>query len=143
MIKYDRILTIGLIILEALYFCMIKSLPEKAAKYPLFVLALLIILTIVLGIKSFTTKIEKEKSEIFQGFQEKQFIFIVVLSAIYIFGIEKIGFFISSFVYLIVIMVGLKSNIKWAVISSIVFCLLIYSIFVVFLKVPVPNGILI
>ena len=143
MIKYDRVLTIGLFILEIFSFFMIKSLPAKAAKYPLFVLGLLVLLTTLLGIKSFTTKVEKEKSKVFQGFQWKQFLFIIFLSAIYILSIDKIGFFISSFLYLIIIMIGLKSNIKLAVISSVVFCLLMYFIFVVFLKVPVPNGILI
>ena len=54
--KYDKILTIGLLILETFYFVLIKALPENAAKYPTFVCGLLIILTVILGIKSFTLK---------------------------------------------------------------------------------------
>ncbi|SQC97214.1 Uncharacterised protein [Fusobacterium necrophorum subsp. necrophorum] len=73
MIKYDRVLTIGLFILEIFYFFMIKSLPEKAAKYPLFVLGLLVLLTILLGIKSFTTKVEKEKAKFFRDFNGSNF----------------------------------------------------------------------
>lgn len=49
--KYDKILTIGLLILETFYFVLIKSLPENAAKYPMFVCILLLVLTIMLGIK--------------------------------------------------------------------------------------------
>lgn len=51
--KYDKILTLGLFILEAFYFLLIKQLPEKAAKYPYFVLGLLFALTLLLAFNSF------------------------------------------------------------------------------------------
>ena len=41
--KYDKFLTIGLFILEAFYFILIKQLPAKAARYPYFVLGLSLI----------------------------------------------------------------------------------------------------
>lgn len=143
MIKYDKILTVGLFVLEILYFIMIKALPEKAARYPFFVLSLLFALTVILGIQSFMKKEKEENSGLFAGFQIKQFLFIVGISFVYILCIDVVGFFTSSLIYLIVIMFGLKANIKWAIISSVIFCILIYLIFMVFLKVPVPRGFLI
>ena len=40
-------------------------------------------------------------------------------------------------------MIGLKANVKLSALTSIGFCILIYLIFVVFLKVPVPSGFLV
>ncbi|MCL4576180.1 hypothetical protein YWH7056_05260, partial [Fusobacterium nucleatum YWH7056] len=51
--KYDRFLTIGLFILEAFYFILIKQLPPKAARYPYFVLGLMVFLTLLLAINTF------------------------------------------------------------------------------------------
>lgn len=143
MIKYDKILTIALFIIEILYFFMIKALPEKAAKYPFFVLGLMVVLTVILGIKSFLIKNNEENKKVFDGFLLKQFLFIVVISAIYIFIIDILGFFTSTLIYLITIMFSLKTNKKIAIISSIIFCIIIYCVFVLFLKVPVPRGFLI
>ncbi|MDU1909696.1 tripartite tricarboxylate transporter TctB family protein [Fusobacterium sp.] len=140
--KYDKILTIGLLILETFYFVLIKRLPENAAKYPMFVCILLIVLTIMLGIRSFTSK-EKYRGKLFADLQLKQFLFIIIISAIYIFLIELLGFFVTTFIYLMVAMIGLKANIKLSAITSIAFCILIYLVFVAFLKVPVPSGFLI
>ncbi|MFA1745359.1 tripartite tricarboxylate transporter TctB family protein, partial [Fusobacterium animalis] len=50
--KYDRFLTIGLFILEAFYFILIKQLPPKAARYPYFVLGLMVFLTLLLAINT-------------------------------------------------------------------------------------------
>jgi len=54
--KYDRFLTIGLFILEAFYFILIKQLPPKAARYPYFVLGLMVFLTLFLAINTFIIK---------------------------------------------------------------------------------------
>lgn len=40
-------------------------------------------------------------------------------------------------------MIGLKADIKLSSVTSVGFCILIYLVFVVFLKVPVPSGFLI
>ncbi|CAK7030781.1 tripartite tricarboxylate transporter TctB family protein [Fusobacterium varium] len=140
--KYDKILTISLLILETFYFLLIKALPENAAKYPMFVCILLIILTIMLGVKSFTVQ-KKYEEKLFANLQLKQFLFVIIVSGIYIFLIELLGFFVTTLIYLIVVMIGLKANVKLSAITSIGFCILIYLVFVVFLKVPVPSGFLI
>lgn len=54
--KYDKFLTIGLFILEVFYFLLIKQLPPKAARYPYFVLGLMIFLTLLLAINTFLIK---------------------------------------------------------------------------------------
>ena len=112
--KYDKFLTIGLFILEAFYFILIKQLPPKAARYPYFVLGLMVFLTLLLAINTFIIKPK----------------------------IDIIGFFVTTAIYLFVTMVILKSNIKWSIVVSIVFSIFLYLVFVSFLKVPVPRGFL-
>ena len=116
--KYDRFLTIGLFILEAFYFILIKQLPPKAARYPYFVLGLMVFLTLLLAINTF------------------------IIKPVYVILIDIIGFFVTTAIYLFVTMIVLKSNIKWNIVVSIVFPIFLYLVFVLFLKVPVPRGFL-
>ena len=144
--KYDKFLTIGLFILEAFYFLLIKQLPPKAARYPYFVLGLMVFLTLLLAINTFIIKpknAEEDKEEDqFKGNLYGQFFLIMALSAIYVILIDIIGFFVTTAIYLFVTMVILKSNIKWSIVVSIVFPIFLYLVFVSFLKVPVPRGFL-
>ena len=144
--KYDKFLTIGLFILEAFYFLLIKQLPPKAARYPYFVLGLMVFLTLLLAINTFIIKpknAEEDKEEDqFKGNLYGQFFLIMALSAIYVILIDIIGFFVTTAIYLFVTMVILKSNIKWSIVVSIVFSIFLYLVFVSFLKVPVPRGFL-
>ncbi|PHH96367.1 tripartite tricarboxylate transporter TctB family protein [Fusobacterium polymorphum] len=144
--KYDKFLTIGLFILEAFYFLLIKQLPPKAARYPYFVLGLMVFLTLLLAINTFIIKpknSEEDKEEDqFKGNLYGQFFLIMALSAVYVILIDIIGFFVTTAIYLFVTMVTLKSSIKWSIVVSILFPVFLYLIFVSFLKVPVPKGFL-
>ena len=143
--KYDRFLTIGLFILEAFYFILIKQLPAKAARYPYFVLGLMVFLTLLLAINTFLIKpknTEDKEEDQFKGNLYGQFFLIMALSAVYVILIDIIGFFVTTAIYLFVTMIVLKSNIKWNIVVSIVFPIFLYLVFVLFLKVPVPRGFL-
>ncbi len=144
--KYDKFLTIALFVIEVFYFYMIKQLPEKAARYPFFVLSILVVLTIILGIKSFLLNNKNSKEEddgIFKNIEFVQFFEVIGISALYIFLIDIIGFFSITILYLLIIMLLLKSSLKWSIFTSIVFSIFLYLVFVGFLKVPIPRGFLI
>ena len=144
--KYDKFLTIGLFILEAFYFILIKQLPPKAARYPYFVLGLMVFLTLLLAINTFLIKPknteENKEEDQFKGNLYGQFFLVIALSAVYVILIDIIGFFVTTAIYLFVTMLALKSNIKWSIVVSILFPIFLYLIFVSFLKVPVPKGFL-
>ena len=144
--KYDKFLTIGLFILEAFYFLLIKQLPPKAARYPYFVLGLMVFLTLLLAINTFLIKPknteENKEEDQFKGNLYGQFFLVIALSAVYVILIDIIGFFVTTAIYLFVTMVTLKSSIKWSIVVSILFPIFLYLIFVSFLKVPVPRGFL-
>ena len=142
--KYDRFLTIGLFVLEAFYFFLIKQLPPKAARYAEFVLSLMLFLTILLAINTFIIKPKNvEEEDKFKGNLFKQFFFVIAISVVYVILIDISGFFVSTAIYLFVTMVALKSNVKWSIVVSILFPIFLYLVFVSFLKVPVPRGFLI
>ncbi len=141
--KYDRYLTIFMVFLSSFYYFQIRKLPAEAGKYPKFVLGLLLLFTVILGIQSFFMKDKGEKKQLFKGFLPKQFIFILCTCIIYIMSLDIFGFFSSTFVYLIIAMWGLKIKVKYASLVSVGFCIVIYLVFVTFLKVPVPRGMLI
>jgi len=128
--KYDKFLTIGLFILEVFYFLLIKQLPPKAARYPYFVLGLMIFLTLLLAINTFLIKPknteENKEEDQFKGNLYGQFFLVIALSAIYVILIDIIGFFVTTAVYLFVTMLALKSNIKWSIIVSILFPIFLY-----------------
>ena len=144
--KYNKFLTIGLFILEAFYFLLIKQLPPKAARYPYFVLGLMVFLTLLLAINTFLIKPknteENKEEDQFKGNLYGQFFLVIALSAVYVILIDIIGFFVTTAIYLFVTMLALKSNIKWSIVVSILFPIFLYLIFVSFLKVPVPRGFL-
>ena len=144
--KYDKFLTIGLFILEAFYFLLIKQLPPKAARYPYFVLGLMVFLTLLLAINTFLIKPknteENKEEDQFKGNLYGQFFLVIALSAVYVILIDIIGFFVTTAIYLFVTMLALKSNIKWSIVVSILFPIFLYLIFGSFLKVPVPRGFL-
>ena len=144
--KYDKFLTIGLFILEAFYFLLIKQLPPKAARYPYFVLGLMVFLTLLLAINTFLIKPknteENKEEDQFKGNLYGQFFLVIALSAVYVILIDIIGFFVTTAIYLFVTMLALKSNIKWSIVVSILFPIFLYLLFVSFLKVPVPRGFL-
>ena len=144
--KYDKFLTIGLFILEAFYFLLIKQLPPKAARYPYFVLGLMVFLTLLLAINTFLIKPknteENKEEDQFKGNLYGQFFLVIALSTVYVILIDIIGFFVTTAIYLFVTMVALKSSVKWSIVVSILFPIFLYLIFVSFLKVPVPRGFL-
>lgn len=70
-------------------------------------------------------------------------IVFVLFVGIYIFLLDKVGYFIMTPAFVIVSYLFLKSLSWWkASAIAIVFTLFIYAVFVVFLKIPIPMGIM-
>lgn len=138
---YDSILSIFLLIFCGMYYVAINKLPEEARQYPLFIFVLLLAFTVILLITTFIKK--EEKINIFQGMQFKQFGFVLITAIVYVAMINILGFFTSTLIYLLITLLGLKVIPKYAVITSVGFCIVVYLVFVFFLRVPVPRGFII
>lgn len=140
--KVDLSLSAILLVVCGIFYFMISKLPKEASMYPIFVTTILAVLTLIQGVQSYVKKDDEGKNP-FNNIEWKQLLFVVVACAIYIALINLIGYFVASAVYVLTVLVGLKVNRKQSVIVSLGFCIFIFVVFKVMLKVPLPKGFII
>ncbi len=128
------------------FYVFLLDLPAEAQTYPLCLISGLALLnTLFMGINLIKVKghgIENDLHEVFDGFLKKQFFTVFVASIVYIFCVYTIGFYITSIIYLILVMSLLKVPLKNSIITVGVLGLVIYLVFSLFLKVPLPMGVI-
>ena len=107
--------------------------------FDLFILNTLFVILNVIKLKK--TGMENDLHSVFEGFLKSQFFTVLTACVIYIVGVYYIGFYITSIAYLIIIMSFLKVPLKSSVLTVLVLGLVIYFVFTMFLKVPLPMGV--
>lgn len=140
--KVDLILGYILVAISGFFFFMISKLPEKAILYPIFVTSILLFLSIIHLIITYSKKSDEEATG-FKNLEIKQLLFITVLSGLYVALIKVTGYVTSTLLYVLISLLGLKVNKKSAIIISIGFVILIYILFKIVLRVPLPKGFII
>ncbi|MDE5878857.1 MAG: tripartite tricarboxylate transporter TctB family protein [Desulfovibrio sp.] len=80
--------------------------------------------------------------EIFTGFVAGQFFFVVIASVAYLALMRYVGFYPAGLVYMVAVMWRLKVPPLHMAVTLAVLGVLIYAVFTLFLKVPLPRGIL-
>lgn len=140
--RINLILSTTLIVIAGIIYYMISQLPSEATLYPIFVTSLFFILSIMLLIVTYFNKDDKEESS-FKDIEVKQLLFILITSGLYVALINILGYIVATFLYILVTLLGLRIKKINSIIISIGFCLFIYVVFKVFLKVPLPKGIII
>jgi len=140
----DRIISIILLIFCVLYFYLSLSLSIQSKTYPQIIILLLSFLSIVLltiatfkGEKKIENKNNKEKiitSRVFCVF---------IITLVYIFLIEKIGFYIDTEIFLVglIYFLGVR-NLKIVFFVPLLFTFFLFIIFRLLLRIPTPIGIL-
>lgn len=126
------------------------SYPLSSSVYPRALSVFLVILSFCqFGIVYFKrSKHKNEKNQNSQirdfaaSFISKKSITIYLLSGIYLFGINTLGFYISTYIYIAFISfyLGYKNKIAMFI-WPIILCSLIWCVFSWFLHVPTPEGI--
>lgn len=139
--KTNLLLSAVFLTIATIYGILIKELSAENALYPKFILYLLIGLTIILVVQSMLG--EDIEENIFKDFDFKQFGQVFISGIAYIFAINIVGYFTSTFAFLILLFILLKNNKKVLIITSIIFTIFLYFVFKIFLNVPVPTGIFI
>lgn len=139
----DRIIGIVFIAIAIVFYVVTMDFPEKSQGYPLIMISVMTILAVMLIIQSFIKKPEKSWKELFGHVHWKRFFFVFGSCFAYILLVNFIGFFVTTLSYLIITMVVLKANLKTILLAVPFFMLLIFLVFSVFLKVPLPTGYLI
>ena len=130
-----------------LCFVLTMDLPEEAQTYPLCLIAGLFILnTIYIGrallAYSREKSMEDDISVSFGSFQPRQFFGSVALGVLYMVLLWLIGFYIATILYLAAAMLFLRVPRLHIAITSGVMLGIIYAVFTLFLKVPLPVGLL-
>lgn len=136
-----------LYVLVGFFTFMTMDLPDEAQTYPLTLLAalfFLITLYLVIALRKFFRErvVHDDIAVSFAGFLPVQFFGVVLGCILYLVGLMLVGYYVASVIYLGVAMVALGVK-KWvAGLSIVVLMAVIWSVFSLFLKVPLPAGIL-
>lgn len=126
-------------LVQALHF------PDQVGFWPSLVLALMLIFSlIVTGMGVYKTIQTRKGKADYSNPEMKRFPLIVLATiAIYVFCMEKIGFFVSTAVFLPCEMLLFGQRKVWPIIlSTVVVLAFLYFLFVVQLNVYMPNGLL-
>lgn len=129
------------------FLAMTLELPPDAQTYPLCLVGgLLILNTLYLGQCLWkarrSTGILNDLPEVFAGFQWKQFGIVCLSSVLYMIVMELAGFYIASLLYLTGMLAYLGVPKRHVLLTVVVMAAMIYSVFSLFLKVPLPAGLL-
>lgn len=147
---------VGVIILiyatALLFFYMTMQLKPAAQIYPLCLIGGLALLdTLYLFRCVFRLARERRATgqgifndlpQIFKGFQAQQFIFVVAACAGYMGLLYYLGFYLASLIFMIGVLLYLKVKPMPIAIATFFLGGLVYCVFTLFLKVPLPVGIL-
>jgi uncharacterized membrane protein len=125
------------------FYTNLTKLPEVAKRLPLILCVVIVLLSLMVmaqalyGKKKGNSKVENKNIDV------KTVVLFTVVIALYVFTIKPIGYFIVTPIFLIFMLRYLKTG-SWLKTMLIAggFTLFVYLLFVLFLKLPVPLGIL-
>ena len=122
------------------------KLKAESQTYPLFTIALLFGLTtlylVQILVKAKKNGVESGVDTVFNGFQVVQFLGCFVAVMVYLALMFVLGFYSSTLIFMIGVMLFLKVPIKHTAVAVVVLNILIYVAFSRFLGVKLPTGLL-
>ncbi|MGM0549064.1 MAG: tripartite tricarboxylate transporter TctB family protein [Bacillota bacterium] len=159
--KRDRIVAIFMLVLSGLAYYGSRSFSEMAQIFPAYIIYVLAILSLLLLLKTFnkdnykhieqevdqkTGEVKEviEKAEVVTIDQEgKKRVLITVLATIaYIYLMNYLGFFVTTYCFMFVLFTLLKvNNLMVKIFVPLFTSAFVFLIFRVFLTVPTPKGI--
>lgn len=133
-----------------LFFYMTLQLTQAAQVYPMCLIAGLAILN-TLYLFRCLIRMNRDRAKglasvindlpnVFKGFMPKQFLFGVCACIAYMGLLHYIGFYLSGAIYLIAVMIYLGVKPVQMAFTTLFLGALIYCVFTLFLKVPLPVG---
>lgn len=139
--------TLFLMAIFVFFFVMTGSINEKIREWPYFVCGLGIFLCALNLARALIAQKKGKEINAADPLGKEQLIAMVVTlaaAALYIFLASKIGYFIMTFVYVVAFSYYQNpKQKKWMYpVVGLGMCVVIYLAFKVFLKVPLPQGLL-
>ena len=143
--KTDIGVVIVFYVICAFFYTQTVKLKSTIQTYPKFIVIVLFGLTTLYLIQMILNAkrngVESGKSD-FAGFQVVQFFGCLALTILYLLAVNFIGFYVSTFVFLVASLLFLKVKPLPTAIATVAILLLVYLAFTLFLKVKLPKGIL-
>ncbi len=143
--KTDIGVVIVFYVVCAFFYSETIKLKSNIQTYPKFIVIVLFGLTtlyliqMIVNAKRFGVESGKED---FKGFQTVQFFGCLGLTILYLLAVSFIGFYVSTFVFLVVSLLFLRVKPLPTVIATVAILVLVYLAFTLFLEVKLPKGIL-
>ena len=131
----------------ALLFFFGQDLSYPSNVFPYAILLLMTITSTIILIRTYTGRNQEEnKEESSSEIEYAKIIFVMVISLIYVSLINYLGFYVSSFLYVTVLLFKLQeedNKLRKKLITSISYsiflCIFVYVAFDMFLRVPLPK----
>lgn len=133
-----------------LFLGMSMELDMAARIYPLALIAVLgalnslylvrCLLASVAGGRKF--QLANDLPKLFVGFQARQFFFVVLACLGYMLIMPYAGFYLSGLLYLVGVLAFFHVRPLYMALATVIMGALIYGVFDVFLKVPLPEGLI-
>lgn len=139
------IATLLVLALTMTFYIQSLKYPPSAAKLPQILIVLISVLAVGMLIEAVLTerKAKKVAGEKPQKIHALRALVFGILIGLYIILIEPIGYFIVTPLFVIAAMSYLRAvNFLKAVLIAIGFTVFVYALFIMFLKIPIPMGLL-
>lgn len=140
----ERIFSIGISVISILLTIQAFRYPAESSQFPRFLCLLMVLFSVMILVRNIMGK-TTAKAECHASFKEVMKVpFIVFAStAMYIFAIQYVGYFVSTVIYMFLMMsmFGQKRILPMGI-AVTVFLGVIYALFVSFLGLRLPEGFL-
>ena len=132
-----------------LFYYLTLQLKAAAQIYPTCLIAGLAILNTLYLVRCLA-RMRREKGrgiindlpEVFKGFQTRQFIFVIAACIAYICLLHYLGFYLAGLIFLVGVLLYLRVRPLPIALTTAFLGALVYGVFTLFLKVPLPGGVL-
>lgn len=137
----DMIISIVLLAFLTSLAVQVPAIPDVSKGYPIFLLVVSYIMTIVLLLKS-VMKMKLEENQETQVIEQAKIIVpYCVLIAVYLFMMAKIGYIVATIAFMVISLLYLRlKNKVLMVVLSVATTALIYFVFTNFLVVILPRA---
>jgi putative tricarboxylic transport membrane protein len=121
------------------------ALPKAAQSYPLFVITLLAVLSVLQLIKMVVSchghlTVVDDTGTVWKDFLPKQFFTFFIASILFFVAMFFIGFYPTAIIYMALIMKFFHIPAKYSILTIVILMSLIYGVFSEALNVPLPVG---
>lgn len=140
-IDREKVYSLGTTVISILLMIQAFRYPTESSQFPRFLCILMVVFSLLSMIRAIKGKENEKKLILYSTCKVPVAVFGSAI--LYVIGISYIGYFVSSIAYLLISMLIFgERRIVPMIVASLVFLAAIYALFVQFLGLRLPIGIL-